>query len=925
MVAALGYKAGIELTESPVGQTWYCVEYSNPHTVARDFFADTIRKSPFGNRHHPFMKNPALFIFRHPLDILISEANYYHLDGKTPFYGWLNQCDFSERLDKLVSDNRMIGSLRERICAFLPWLVLPNVIPFSFEELIGAAGGGNDKDQLRLIWSIQLKLQVPGNPAEIASHVFNPDAPTFFAGQAGGYTKQLSEEFINNFSIKNSDILESLGYPVNGSSGLTEKKESRLKKIITYSQVDYNDTPINIESNFLGCNLVRYNKLIYAIPKAAGQVDLRKFSSDDLKLLPASDSVEKLKTLIILGSSKFLQREAELNQLAIMLSDGKPIDSSYQNWKQDSFSGIVEVYNGYNIVPYLNYYLALNQSVGAIDLVKNDLKDVLKQYNSDDIIIGNSIAELYNKINQHTISRQLKKVLETVNEYMPLNEEHLKADIKRVSEHIEDRLIYERQAENQRLEELKKEISSINEHMSLNEEHLKADIKRVSEHIEDRLIYERQAENQRLEELKKEISSINEHMSLNEEHLKADIKRVSEHFEDRLLNERQIDDQRLEELKNEISSINEQVLKSIESGLFNCNIDMYNNRIYAVPKSAGTIVLEELSPDVLAAIPSADSLEELKSVLILGYSEFLERQESLDLLGRMLSSEESVNHIHNHWYHSHTPCIVESYKGYNLIAYAGQYLALRQSAGKINLINNNLNELVQNYGIDDVLIGLTISELRNEINGISISQRLRHEIFKNNTQILRKIEKIEKHFEKSVELIDEQMADNFHAADDALSNFKLETEIANEKILKKLEMLEGKFEKSVELIDEQIADNFHAADDALSNFKIETEIANEKILKKFKMLEVKLERFIAKIDDSMIENSQASDLALDQLKKELINTDKQVLEKIKSIESEHERVLNLIVEQEEKLLMVKESWMLRLSGMFDQFFNGSKK
>src|SRR5574341_1352141 len=75
LARAFGYAAGIVCPEWPSPRHWYCVEYSNSHTRATDFFIDTVRRSPFGNRHHPFATRPALFIYRNPLDILVSEAN----------------------------------------------------------------------------------------------------------------------------------------------------------------------------------------------------------------------------------------------------------------------------------------------------------------------------------------------------------------------------------------------------------------------------------------------------------------------------------------------------------------------------------------------------------------------------------------------------------------------------------------------------------------------------------------------------------------------------------------------------------------------------------------------------------------------------------------------------------------------------------
>jgi hypothetical protein len=73
LARAFGYGDGIMCPDNPVPRHWYCLEYSNSHTVARDFFVDTVRRSPFGNRHHPFASSPVLFIYRNPLDIVVSE------------------------------------------------------------------------------------------------------------------------------------------------------------------------------------------------------------------------------------------------------------------------------------------------------------------------------------------------------------------------------------------------------------------------------------------------------------------------------------------------------------------------------------------------------------------------------------------------------------------------------------------------------------------------------------------------------------------------------------------------------------------------------------------------------------------------------------------------------------------------------------
>jgi hypothetical protein len=165
--------------------------------AATDFFVDTVRRSPFGNRHHAFATSPALFIYRNPLDIIVSEANYYHRDGNAIFGGYLKNRSFEERQLTLVDDPWLFGTLRDRMAGFVPWLEFPNVVPVSFEELVGARGGGDDAVQRRLIWSLQLKLHVPGRPDAFASQVFDPESATFNAGQIGSHREKLGERRVS--------------------------------------------------------------------------------------------------------------------------------------------------------------------------------------------------------------------------------------------------------------------------------------------------------------------------------------------------------------------------------------------------------------------------------------------------------------------------------------------------------------------------------------------------------------------------------------------------------------------------------------------------------------------------------------------------------------------------------------------------------
>lgn len=397
LAKALGYQEGIELPEFPKEQTWYCVEYSNSHTVAADFFVDTVRRAPFGNRHHPFMRSPALFIYRHPLDILVSESHYYHRDGATTFAGRLSEYDLDERLTRLLDDKWLLGSLRERIGGFLPWLEFPNVISLSFEELVGAAGGGSEESQLQLIWSIQLKLQVPGEPEHIAAKIFNANSATFRSGQIGGYRKHLSEKAVTDFAKNNADILEQLGYPLDGTIGLPAQRKVRRHRRIRYSQTDYDGTPLTIERDFLGCNLVRYGGRVYAVPMAAGRIDIETLSPDTLAALPTGASLGELKALLLIGYSEFNHHRQALSQLAGVLKEERTAECIDSYWKETHNPSVVNVYKGFNVVAYHGCYIGLRQSTGPIDLSRS-LTDLVEQYEPSDLLISRSIAGLHTVI-----------------------------------------------------------------------------------------------------------------------------------------------------------------------------------------------------------------------------------------------------------------------------------------------------------------------------------------------------------------------------------------------------------------------------------------------------------------------------------------------------------------------------------------------
>jgi hypothetical protein len=315
LVESLGYKAGVVHDGNPNPGAWYCVEYSNTHTVARDFFVDTVRREPFGNRHHPFPRTPSLFIYRSPLDIVVSEANYYQRDGATVFSAYLRRLDFAQRLLRLIDDPYLLGSIRDRINNFVAWLEFENVIPVSFEELIGSKGGGDDAVRNRLIWSLQLKLHIPGNPDKLGAGIYNEDSPTFHEGLIGSWRNKITPEGLARFFSLNQDFMELTGYakptpppgeatPISdGVNLIPARAEEFRRRPLRTSGETFQDVPVNVEWSFLGHNLVRFDGRYYALPRGAGPVDLVKLRSRNKlgRVLSAPD-LQRLKALIVMRS-----------------------------------------------------------------------------------------------------------------------------------------------------------------------------------------------------------------------------------------------------------------------------------------------------------------------------------------------------------------------------------------------------------------------------------------------------------------------------------------------------------------------------------------------------------------------------------------------------------------------------------------------
>jgi len=310
LVKLLGYEEAQSLPfEIKEGGKWYTLEYSNSHTLTEDFFVDSVRRSPFGNRLHEFPYSPALFIYRNPISILSSEVNYYSKEGKTSFFNFFTNMSYDQIYHSLIN-HPFLGSIRYRIKSFSSWLNFPNVIPLSFEELIGSKGDGRDDKKNQSIWSLILRLEIDKSVCNISGDLFDSTSPTFNKGKIS--YNHISKQNLKELLKLDQDFMSDFGYTLS-TDGKTNiysiKIREFLERSIHFSEYQNNE-PVLIESQEF-FSIIKYKKFFYGIPPGLGpvdisQIDIKKFNKFKfLKKIYVSQKLIDLKRQIVFKTFLF--------------------------------------------------------------------------------------------------------------------------------------------------------------------------------------------------------------------------------------------------------------------------------------------------------------------------------------------------------------------------------------------------------------------------------------------------------------------------------------------------------------------------------------------------------------------------------------------------------------------------------------------
>ena len=159
-----------------------------------------------------------IFNYRDPRDAMVSFANFLcgerdigDIAIEQPFRAILRSLpNMDQRLDYMISDRSFPGhdGLRDGL-----WLLYhPAVCKVSYEELVGPIGGGNQEDQEDAVVNVMTTTGAPGNPADIARSLYNPDAFTFRVGRIGRWREHFKLHHIEAFKREYGDVLEVYGY-----------------------------------------------------------------------------------------------------------------------------------------------------------------------------------------------------------------------------------------------------------------------------------------------------------------------------------------------------------------------------------------------------------------------------------------------------------------------------------------------------------------------------------------------------------------------------------------------------------------------------------------------------------------------------------------------------------------------------------------
>jgi hypothetical protein len=292
-------------------------------------------------------RSPAIFVYRNPLDIIVSELDWFVRSEHT-FSGYLNCCaNRSEQLERLIADDTVMGNIRDRINGYVGWMSFNNVIPVSYEELVGERGGGSEAEQLDTIWAMQLKLHLGGSPHEYGSRLYDPTSATFSKGRIGRHRECFEERHFTLLKSLPQDFMQALGYAA-GATISSRIKELRQRPLVVKElspNVLY--TPRLVRESLMGSNIVEIAGKYFPVQQdihLMSAEDAERFSNGQKGFMALRDAVDA----VIHGDAATALAPARSEFVGTEL--------------------VHEGYCGFNIVRHHDNWYGFDQALGPTDI-----------------------------------------------------------------------------------------------------------------------------------------------------------------------------------------------------------------------------------------------------------------------------------------------------------------------------------------------------------------------------------------------------------------------------------------------------------------------------------------------------------------------------------------------------------------------------
>lgn len=162
-----------------------------------------------------------LMMVRDPRDAALSLAEFLPRSANHPLHGYFGALEEDERIRRAIvgvshddTGGAELADVGTRYRRRTKWLTQPNVCVVRFEDLVGAAGGGEAEAQRAALEAILKHLGVECSPALIAklAEASFGGTRTFLHGKIGRWREKFTPEHVALFEEHAGDILQALGY-----------------------------------------------------------------------------------------------------------------------------------------------------------------------------------------------------------------------------------------------------------------------------------------------------------------------------------------------------------------------------------------------------------------------------------------------------------------------------------------------------------------------------------------------------------------------------------------------------------------------------------------------------------------------------------------------------------------------------------------